>query len=254
LSIPPYGLVVDQDKQLWTTDRVHIDILTPEGNWIKDIANNVIRPRSNAIRALVIDNQNRVWAGTENGLVECIGGKCTRYNPNLAYDLDSGRELTYNIRALAFDRRNRLWSVTGNGMYRLDVFLASLFERLVSFQWLENILFFVLAYLYGVRQLPRKNNSLIGGLGGGLTFIMLGVSFKLPIQSNIFFALLFSSTLPVGIMMIMIGLIFSVAVSMVAGFIGGKFGDQLVAYISGGAGVLALWTVLLLVFALAFAQ
>jgi hypothetical protein len=238
LSIPVYAIVVDQDRQMWTTDRIRIDILSPNGNWIKDIANKVIKPRYNGIRALAIDNQNRVWVGTENGLAECVGQQCTLYYPNLANDLELRRPtFPYNIRALAFDSSNRLWGSNGNDIYILNVFLASLFERFLSIQWLEDILVFVLAYVYGVRQFPKKNNALVGALGGGLAFIVM-ISWGFPSEQPLI--------LYVFPFLFLIAFLISLIVGMVAGFIGGKIGGEIAAYISGGAGVIPIVFVLLL--------
>src|SRR5258706_4648768 len=232
-----YALVVDQDGQVWTTDRLQIDILTPKRIWIKDIANKVIQPRYNSIRALAIDNQNRVWVGTESGLVECINGKCVSYdarNPKLAKGLNLSTDiLTYDVRALAFDNNNKLWVNTGEKLHILDIFLASLLNGPLAFRDFENIILFVLGYFFVARQLPKKNNSLIGALGGGLASGMIGAPMSfLP------------STYTIIIVMTVIGIIIGLAV----GFFGGKVGGKLVAYISGGVMVFELYFFLIVIF------
>jgi len=160
------ALFVDQQGQVWMSDGFQIDILKPDGSWIKDVTKPNI-PRFASIETLAIDKQNKLWVGTLQGLYVCNNGNCAKYTR-----INSGLG---QIHMLAFDGENKLW--TGYNIIDIDRLLSpSLLEWLLIIQWVENIILFVLVYFFVIRQIAKMNNYLIGALGGGLSALIAAVS------------------------------------------------------------------------------
>jgi hypothetical protein len=224
------ALFVDSQGQVWTTDGFQIDILKPDGSWKKNIPSNI--PLFAMIQTLVIDKQNRLWVGTIDGLYVCNNGDCTKYNARnsgLGENLNSRNEVYH----LAFDSENKLWISTLDNLRILDFdqsLPAVLLQWLLVFQWLENIILFILVYLFVIRRLPEKNNLLIGTLGGSLVPLIVGVSLG-PLS---FFT----------IVVTVIGAI----IGLVAGVVGRKISNEITVYVIGGLGSIIVLFCIFLIF------
>ena len=219
------ALFVDKQGQVWTTDGFQIDILKPDGSWIKNVPSNI--PMFVIIQTLAIDNQNRLWVGTLKGLYVCNKGDCVNYDT-----ANSGLG-DINVYDLAFESEDRLWVNTYDHLHILDidqVFPVSVLQSILVFQWSENIILFILAFLFVIRQLPKKNNLIIGALGGGFVPLIVGVT----LSSFSFFTI--EST------------VIGVVIGLLVGAVGRKISNEIAVYVLGGLASIIFFFSILLIF------
>jgi hypothetical protein len=201
------ALFVDTHGQVWTTDGVQIDILKPDESWTKNIPINIPPSDLKSVQTLVVDKENRIWVGTYTGLFVCNAGDCIKYKGA--------------VMGLAFDSDNKPWIFSGSGgsdyllIFDIDQALpASRIQLLNNLQWLKNIIMFILAYFFVIRQLSEKNNLLIGALGGGLISLIMSFAWG-------------SSSLLSPIVLIIAGTLIGLA----TGAVGKKISNEIVVYI-----------------------